>query len=74
MPAFIKNLTVDCDDALVVARFWAAALGWTSTRTPPRSAPTWRRPPRLCATRSGMRPPVRLPAVQPGTANSPGCG
>ena len=27
MPAFIKNLTVDCDDALVVARFWAAALG-----------------------------------------------
>ena len=27
MPAFIKNLTVDCDDALRVARFWAAALG-----------------------------------------------
>jgi hypothetical protein len=27
MPAFIKNLTVDCDDALMVARFWAAVLG-----------------------------------------------
>jgi Glyoxalase-like domain len=27
MPAFIKNLTVDCADALWVARFWAAALG-----------------------------------------------
>ena len=27
MPAFIKNLTVDCADALAVARFWAAALG-----------------------------------------------
>ena len=27
MPAFIKSVTVDCADALVVARFWAAALG-----------------------------------------------
>jgi hypothetical protein len=27
MAAFIKNLTFDCDDALAVARFWAAALG-----------------------------------------------
>jgi len=27
MTSFIKNVTVDCDDALVVARFWAAALG-----------------------------------------------
>jgi Glyoxalase-like domain len=27
MAAFIKNLTLDCDDALAVARFWAAALG-----------------------------------------------
>ena len=27
MPAFIKNLTVDCVDALRVARFWADALG-----------------------------------------------
>jgi hypothetical protein len=27
MPSFIKNLTVDCDDAMRVARFWAAALG-----------------------------------------------
>jgi hypothetical protein len=26
MPAFIKNLTFDCQDALLVARFWAAAL------------------------------------------------
>jgi hypothetical protein len=25
--AFVKNLTFDCDDALRVARFWAAALG-----------------------------------------------
>jgi hypothetical protein len=27
MPAFIKNLTFDCVDALRLARFWAAALG-----------------------------------------------
>ena len=27
MPAFIKNLTFDCADALRLARFWAAALG-----------------------------------------------
>ena len=27
MPAFVKNLTFDCADALRVARFWAAALG-----------------------------------------------
>jgi hypothetical protein len=27
MPAFVKNLTFDCVDALRVARFWAAALG-----------------------------------------------
>jgi Glyoxalase-like domain len=27
MPAFIKNLTFDCVDALRTARFWAAALG-----------------------------------------------
>jgi len=27
MPAFIKNLTFDCVDALRVAQFWAAALG-----------------------------------------------
>ena len=26
MPSFIKNLTIDCEDALRVARFWAAAL------------------------------------------------
>lgn len=26
MPSFIKNLTFDCEDALRVARFWAAAL------------------------------------------------
>jgi predicted enzyme related to lactoylglutathione lyase len=25
--SFVKNLTFDCDDALVVASFWAAALG-----------------------------------------------
>jgi Glyoxalase-like domain len=27
MPSFVKNLTFDCQDALRVARFWAAALG-----------------------------------------------
>ena len=27
MPAFIKSVTFDCADALVLARFWAAALG-----------------------------------------------
>jgi hypothetical protein len=27
MPALIKSLTVDCADAVAVARFWAAALG-----------------------------------------------
>ena len=27
MPAYIKSVTFDCADALVVARFWAAALG-----------------------------------------------
>ena|SRR5579859_2191499 len=27
MPSVIKNVTWDCADALVLARFWAAALG-----------------------------------------------
>jgi hypothetical protein len=27
VPAFIKSVTVDCADALVVAQFWAEALG-----------------------------------------------
>jgi Glyoxalase-like domain len=27
MPVYIKSVTFDCADALVVARFWAAALG-----------------------------------------------
>ena len=27
MPTYIKSVTFDCHDALVVARFWAAALG-----------------------------------------------
>jgi hypothetical protein len=27
VPAYVKSLTVDCQDALVVGRFWAAALG-----------------------------------------------
>jgi hypothetical protein len=27
MVTFIKSVTFDCADALVVARFWAAALG-----------------------------------------------
>ena len=29
MVAFVKSVTFDCADALVVARFWAAALGST---------------------------------------------
>jgi hypothetical protein len=46
MPAFIKNLTFDCADALVVARFWAAALGSDvdEDSTPERAyveAPAW---------------------------------
>lgn len=27
MSAYVKSVTFDCSDALVVARFWAAALG-----------------------------------------------
>jgi hypothetical protein len=27
VPAYVKSVTFDCSDALVVARFWAAALG-----------------------------------------------
>jgi hypothetical protein len=27
MTSFVKNVTFDCQDALRVARFWAAALG-----------------------------------------------
>jgi Glyoxalase-like domain len=27
MATYVKSLTLDCQDALVVARFWAAALG-----------------------------------------------
>lgn len=27
MVSFIKSVTFDCDDSLVVARFWASALG-----------------------------------------------
>jgi len=30
---FIKSVTFDCTDALVVARFWAAALGSTVEET-----------------------------------------
>ena len=49
MPAFVKNLTFDCVDALLVARFWAAALGSDvdEDSTPERayvwspSAPPW---------------------------------
>jgi Glyoxalase-like domain len=46
MPAFIKNLTFDCVDALLVARFWAAALGSDvdEDSTPERAyveAPAW---------------------------------
>jgi hypothetical protein len=46
MPSFIKNLTIDCDDALRVARFWAGALGSDvdEDSTPERAyveAPAW---------------------------------
>jgi Glyoxalase-like domain len=46
MPAFVKNLTFDCADALTVARFWAAALGSDvdEDSTPERAyveAPAW---------------------------------
>jgi len=46
MPAFVKNLTFDCADALAVARFWAAALGSDvdEDSTPERAyveAPAW---------------------------------
>ena len=46
MPAFVKNLTFDCVDALHVARFWAAALGSDvdEDSTPERAyveAPAW---------------------------------
>jgi hypothetical protein len=46
MPAFVKNLTFDCVDALGVARFWAAALGSDvdEDSTPERAyveAPAW---------------------------------
>jgi hypothetical protein len=27
MNSYVKSLTIDCQDALVVGRFWAAALG-----------------------------------------------
>ena len=30
---FVKSVTFDCTDALVVARFWAAALGSTVAET-----------------------------------------
>jgi Glyoxalase-like domain len=46
MPAFVKNLTFDCVDALRLARFWAAALGSDvdEDSTPQRAyveAPAW---------------------------------
>jgi predicted enzyme related to lactoylglutathione lyase len=28
MASTLRNITVDCTDALALARFWAAALGW----------------------------------------------
>ena len=33
MQTYIKSVTFDCADALVVARFWAAALGGELTET-----------------------------------------
>jgi hypothetical protein len=28
MPVYIKTVTFDCADAMVVARFWAAEIQW----------------------------------------------
>ena len=46
MPAYIKTVTFDCVDALVLARFWAAVLGTDvdDESTPDRAyleAPGW---------------------------------
>ena len=46
MPTYIKTVTFDCADALVLARFWAAALGTDvdDASTPDRAyveAPGW---------------------------------
>lgn len=39
----IECLTIDCDDHLAVARFWAAALGWEIAETDDEG--TYLRPP-----------------------------
>ena len=46
MPSYVKTVTFDCADALVLARFWAAALGSDvdEDSTPERAyveAPAW---------------------------------
>ncbi|MBA3727639.1 MAG: VOC family protein [Actinobacteria bacterium] len=46
MTSFVKNVTFDCEDALSIARFWAAALGSDvdEESTPERAhveAPGW---------------------------------
>lgn len=50
MPVYVKSITFDCRDAVVVARFWAAALGTEvdEESTPERAfveAPGWGGPP-----------------------------
>lgn len=30
MASSLRNITIDCTDALALARFWAAALGWNA--------------------------------------------
>ena len=49
MPVYIKTVTFDCADAVVLARFWAAALGtdMDDESTPDRAyveAPGWGAP------------------------------
>ena len=71
MPAFVKNLTFDCADALAVARFWAAALGSDvdEDSTPERAyveAPAWGGP---NIWFRGARGPKTLP-----TASTSTCG
>lgn len=68
MPAFVKNLTFDCVDALRVARFRAATLGSDvdEDSTPERAdveAPSW----------GGLNVWLRVAEFRPPTACGQGC-
>ena len=47
MAAIIKSVTFDCLDALVLARFWAAALGTDVDEDATSDVPGWDRLPVL---------------------------